>query len=177
MPAPAGSAPPGPGTQPANPILAAAQQALAERVARTINPPPPQQGGGRGQPAAGAVAPFTPRAVIQRAIPQVTTAEAVRMMGGAFAGAAIAALMISKLFPHNRVLTALAVGVGSSILAASSPVTSLAENLGLGGAVMSMGWLVLDVTGQIREPQTQPAGLASPAVPAATRALVLRALT
>lgn len=142
-------------------------QAIQQRIASAINPPVPPR------VAVSGASTFTTRAQIQRGIPAVSTIESVKLMGGAFAGAAVSALIISKLFPRQRVLTALALGVGSSVLAASSPPASLAENLGLGGAIGSALFLLLDLSGEIVAPPATSAlaEVNPPAADAATLAL------
>jgi hypothetical protein len=140
--------------------------------------------GGARAPAGGPAA-FQTRASLAAAIPKTTLVQSVQLMGGVFAGAAITALLISKLFPNGRVLTALGVGAGGSLLAASSPPASLAESLGLGAAVGSGLWLLLDMVGQIKSPPTTtttgqvlapqpPDGRRPPQVPA-TYGLLARA--
>lgn len=93
-----------------------------------------------------------------------STLEAVKVMGGAIAGALTAGLLIAKVFPQQRVLTALAVLSGGAVLGATSPVASIPESVGMGAAVGGALFLGLEITNEIRSPsQVASAGTAGTA--------------
>ncbi len=111
--------------------------------------PPRAAGGGGG----GGSFAFTSRQRVREQIgPLPTATQAVRTMGGAFAGAAVATVIVTRVFPQHRVLTAMGLGVGSAVLAAASPVGSLAEDLGVGGVIASAMIILLDMTGALKPP-------------------------
>lgn len=122
-------------------------QALQARAVRAVagSPAAPRQ----STTALG----FTTRQTYLQGVQRVVgPQEAVQTMGGVVSGAAITALLIYKLFPKNQVPTAALVGVGGAILAASSPVGSLPEDLGMGATIFAAGWGLLRAFGQIKAP-------------------------
>lgn len=126
-----------------------------------VAPARPAAGGGTGGP-------FVTRQNLKAQIgPVPGPVAAIKTVGGAISGAMIATLLIGKVFPHNRTETAIATGVLSAILAAASPVGSLAEDVGLGGLVGAGVWLALRMTGQIPAPADTAAVDTTDTAPAA----------
>lgn len=97
---------------------------------------------------------YLSRAQLQRQQPVIGATDALKLAGGVIAGALIGTALITKIFPGQRVLMALAIMTGGAIFAGTSPVASLPESVGLGATVSGAGFLMLDAMHEI----TPPAG-------------------
>lgn len=99
-----------------------------------------------------AAPPYTTRLMARHAMPIPSAQGSIETLVGAFVGAGVSAVLITKVFPRHQSVMAIASAPLFSILAAASPIGSIPEDVGIGGAVFSFGWLVLRAFNEIKIP-------------------------
>lgn len=80
-------------------------------------------------------------------------------MTGVIGGAILSAFFITAMnSPSAKWVGALLTGGLGAVMAATSPIGTFAEEVGLGAAAVSTGWMYFDATAQFSQPSTSTGG-------------------
>ena len=84
---------------------------------------------------------------------------------GVLGGAVVSAVFITVMPGESKWVGAFLTGALGGVLAATSPIGTFAEEIGMGALAASGSWMYFDVTGQVAQPIPQAGAVRLPAPP------------
>jgi len=131
-------------------------------MARTNSTPRTQPAGSLGQapgrPVSVSLSPPAYQVRQQAGLSLPNAAQLAEALVGVLGGAAISAVFITLLPPTNKWAAALLTGSLGALLAATSPIGTIAEEAGMGAFAASASWIYFDLAGQVSPQPPQVTG-------------------
>ncbi len=108
-----------------------------------------------------------PQSIVRQAVPTAaipSTMDVTRTLFPAAIGAGVALVPTMILFPNHASIFAGLSFITGSLMAASSPPLTLAQEIGVGAAIASGTWLVTRAVGEIKAPAATAGAVGIPPV-------------